>query len=657
MMKKLSQARRGFREEALRARDITRQAFPVDKRNTRYVAPARLDETTRGWKVTTITKVPGERARAHVVTVHLPRGYEGTLNACPEVRIDCDCSRYVFVWNYALVQKNAAIRDRTNGEAPVETNPQEIAGCCVDGRSWIHTEFGSKQIRDIEVGDRVRTLAGLRRVTEVADMGVRDTVVIHTDSGRKLRVTPDHRVLAATPRGMKWLPAGHLTSDCYLVSASHETRKFWPRLPSLLTAGGSGIAIAPRRVPGRLTPDVAEFLGLLVAEGSGGSRGMSLSQFEPTTRARMIELSSRLFDRPSGSSLRLGAQVGRLIESWGIRLGSHRVRVPHAVMSSSNDIVSAFLKGYYAGDGWFSRDGRYSTAGTASAGLRDDLLYLLGRLNIRARNTTGRSGHAGTVMHQVRTSDPENTGRAIDSFLPDRCEAMRVVKGSRGRYDSGSIYDRVPLAAVQRVLRGYAEEVADATVGDDNLVPVSVIAATLPGLRIRTLLKEGGCISEVRNAKGGKPSHYSTLNLALRVSRAARIRNLLYGFHIRSSGPTVHREKIEAMLTAIPTRYAEDLRARLSIFLRDDVFFEKVSHVVAGGSTNVFDIGVERNEHFFANGLCVHNCKHAIVALGALTKLNPRWPTRVVTRRDSKSYGKPITLTSLRQAVQTVRKR
>jgi hypothetical protein len=234
---------------------------------------------------------------------------------------------------------------------------------------------------------------------------------------------------------------------------------------------------------------------------------------------------------------------------------------------------------------------------------------------------------------------------------------MRVVKGSRGRYDSGSIYDRVPLAAVQRVLRGYAEEVADATVGDDNLVPVSVIAATLPGLRIRTLLKEGGCISEVRNAKGGKPSHYSTLNLALRVSRAARIRNLLYGFHIRSSGPTVHREKIEAMLTAIPTRYAEDLRARLSIFLRDDVFFEKVSHVVAGGSTNVFDIGVERNEHFFANGLCVHNCKHAIVALGALTKLNPRWPTRVVTRRDSKSYGKPITLTSLRQAVQTVRKR
>ena len=127
---KLFQFRRQHKETALKAKDIVSKAFKTDKQNTRYVAPYKVVETRNGWHVRTITKIPGQRSRLHTVTLLMPKGFSGTLNSCPDVAIDCDCSRYLFVWNYALNKQGAAIKDRTNGEPPVVTNPQEVPGCC-----------------------------------------------------------------------------------------------------------------------------------------------------------------------------------------------------------------------------------------------------------------------------------------------------------------------------------------------------------------------------------------------------------------------------------------------------------------------------------------------------------------------------------------------
>ena len=117
-------------ELALRAREILDATFNIDKRNAARVAPAGFRTMRKGWRVTTITKKPGERARHHIVTVHPSEGYSGSFRRCPSVAIDCDCKRYQFVWNYALDQHDAAIKDRTNGEPPVVTNPSEAPGAC-----------------------------------------------------------------------------------------------------------------------------------------------------------------------------------------------------------------------------------------------------------------------------------------------------------------------------------------------------------------------------------------------------------------------------------------------------------------------------------------------------------------------------------------------
>ena len=120
-------------ETAVRARDIIKNAFRVDKKNTKYVSPASYDRTKTGFKIGTVTKIPGQRARRHVVRCDMEPGYVGLFNRCPHVRVDCSCERYLFVWNYALNQVDSAIRDRTNGEPPIDTNPAENPGICKHG--------------------------------------------------------------------------------------------------------------------------------------------------------------------------------------------------------------------------------------------------------------------------------------------------------------------------------------------------------------------------------------------------------------------------------------------------------------------------------------------------------------------------------------------
>ena len=120
-------------EASLKAKEIIRNAFPLDKSNTKFVAPAKLERTSKGFKCTTITKIPGQKSRTKTVLCNLEPGFNGYFNACPSVTVDCSCARYLFVYNYALNQHDAAIKDRTNGEPPVVTNPENVAGCCKHG--------------------------------------------------------------------------------------------------------------------------------------------------------------------------------------------------------------------------------------------------------------------------------------------------------------------------------------------------------------------------------------------------------------------------------------------------------------------------------------------------------------------------------------------
>lgn len=53
-----------------------------------------------------------------------------TNGKLPKIVVDCDCKRWVFMWEYAMWQRRAARIKRGNGKPPVKTNPQMRPACC-----------------------------------------------------------------------------------------------------------------------------------------------------------------------------------------------------------------------------------------------------------------------------------------------------------------------------------------------------------------------------------------------------------------------------------------------------------------------------------------------------------------------------------------------
>ncbi len=118
-----------------------------------------------------------------------------------------------------------------------------------------------------------------------------------------------------------------------------------------------------------LTPEMAEFLGILAADGYIPSFDRTVIQFtndDPYLQKWVAELWSRLFlgnarfstgisgfdNEPVGQTYLSGA--GKATVQWlRTQLYSEEglKRVPPLILNSSLDIQAAFLKGYYAGDG------------------------------------------------------------------------------------------------------------------------------------------------------------------------------------------------------------------------------------------------------------------------------------------------------------------
>jgi GDPmannose 4,6-dehydratase len=117
-----------------------------------------------------------------------------------------------------------------------------------------------------------------------------------------------------------------------------------------------------------LTEHMAEFLGLMVADGwvERNGKQVSFTNNDPELRRRVAELWSRLFTGSSHewegrSGFNVDAVVGKLnlngavgARAWlreQLYTPTDHKQVPPLVLNADTEIWEAFLKGYYAGDG------------------------------------------------------------------------------------------------------------------------------------------------------------------------------------------------------------------------------------------------------------------------------------------------------------------
>ena len=168
---------------------------------------------------------------------------------------------------------------------------------------------------------------------------------------------------------------------------------------------GPDVRIAPRAHDAKafdrklpLTRDLLWFLGWFAAEGTLSAHQVSLNlgqkdeRFLPELTAAIEAAfgeTPRCYPDPDSRGLKLyfhSVAAARLLRAWGLAGLAHEKKLPDVVFSLGEELQSAFLEGYFLGDG--TTAGANVSWTTNSPDLKDGLLYLLGQLGMVATTST-----------------------------------------------------------------------------------------------------------------------------------------------------------------------------------------------------------------------------------------------------------------------------
>ncbi|HVH15264.1 MAG TPA: V-type ATP synthase subunit A [Candidatus Angelobacter sp.] len=162
------------------------------------------------------------------------------------------------------------------------------------------------------------------------------------------------------------------------------------------------------RIPSRMTSELAEFLGLILSDGTIRlMKSVVLFNNDRKVLDRFGELASKLFEVEAKPGIHRGGQLmiidstalASLLVALEVPPGKKPriLKVPDPVSMSPDDVISGFLAGYIAGDGSFRES--WLEIATASQDMAVGLSYLLTRLGILHRNRERKI--AGYIYHRI----------------------------------------------------------------------------------------------------------------------------------------------------------------------------------------------------------------------------------------------------------------
>jgi GDPmannose 4,6-dehydratase len=257
---------------------------------------------------------------------------------------------------------------------------------------------------------------------------------------RRRRTDPDHRLLSIEAR------AGVIetTAHHHMLDADRET------LPACEVQAGTRLALAeemPRSQDwAAVTPEMAEFLGLMVADGSvpAGATQADFANNDEGLRFRITQLWSKLFlGRATGHLLPSGWNPDRTVEhvrlsgapgayAWlrdQLYTPTGLKHVPPLVLNANAEARRAFLDGYYAGDGL--KRGKGLSVKTNSAVLAQGLYWLYcleGQpASVYAEQRAGKTYYQLNLPSAVKVGakgqhlrrDPAEVRRVVEAAVPD----------------------------------------------------------------------------------------------------------------------------------------------------------------------------------------------------------------------------------------------
>ena len=420
--------------------------------------------------------------------------------------------------------------------------------CVVAGRRWgkcLHegstvamADGTNKSVEDVRVGDVVLTInedtykLEPRLVQHLHNNGVKETVVVKTRSGKKLRVTPNHPLLA---------------------------NNVWTEAKDLMI--GDLIATPRRTTFGieRLPDHEVDLLAIWLAEGRKYTISNTTPEILDVVRSAIQRLGGNLDmwssdgviwhigngDRSGGPHNGSNNPLRRMLERYGIwELDSKTKFIPDEVFRLPKEQLARFLNLFIACDGSINRRSKSTWAveiGLANERMLRQIADLMLKFGIR-----------GQISHKIH--------KAKSSITGDNFESWRFI------------------ASEKKSLLTYCEEIG--AVSKEEKI-AQAIAATLASSGSKNLYL---------------PIRYD--DLAGHVTDFDAIRAELNSWRKQS------RERISTY------RY-ETIRACTDGYfdsLADgDFAWDEVISVEQAGESQTYDLTVEDNHNFIAEGLVTHN--------------------------------------------------
>ncbi len=491
-----------------------------------------------------------------------------------------------------------------------------IVGECFVRDTLVATPCGLMPIQDLRVGDVVYTQGNAQRVTQLYVMPPRPLLRLVTSSGLENTVTPSQPLKVMTNTlDFVWKTAEELRVGDHIVS-----RAVYPEdLAALSLPPFRGRTVVLRE-------DLAYLLGHFLSDGyseRGGLRGkgrIGWSSADFPIIQRIQRVLRETFDdhatievRPSREGWRTvftvrinRGEINRYLEDvFNLRnVEAETQRIPRQILQSPREVVFAFLSGLYDGDGSVHRSIRPITYATVSAEMANQLLVLLHQL-----------GFSAAKYRQQARLERERQGRRVVS----RHEASYAIEvGGK----SATEFARMLRVQSPRKAERAAALAARVTGRSWNTGTSTVPFAAeriFPELSARHL---GSGWS--RDARGEK------FRAGIKYPSRGKIR---YASGVHTLPLT--REHIEAWgIRAKRSRIKSALAGRIEEICVDRLSFLEVTAILPARAEETYDVQVEGDHEFIANGMLAHNClgkyhPHGDISVyDALARLTQPWAMR-----------------------------